>query len=218
MFKQLFAAMNETLDEVMRQYPTADIETRQALDDKLNMLKAMSDSMIELWLQFEERLSAAPQTQHSSGGDVTAEAKPSMGAYPKLSPEAVDLFKRGQGYFQLYMFDKAIPAFEETLARLPDYLPARLYLAMGHLRLGNDAEAYRHFKLITSMADQAQMKAVSYNAMGCILAKNDNMDQAQQLFKLAYATDPSCVQPMINMGICLSQSGGTAAEEDGWIS
>lgn len=205
MLKQLFATMNDTLDEVMRQYPTASDKGKQDLHKKLEVLKSMSDQVIEEWLKFEEKLSGALQTVSGNGGSGLADTTP--GGKPPESNAALDTFRKGQGYFQLLMFDKAIREFEKALELQPDYLPARLYLAMGHMRLGNDAEAYRHFRFIISLSEHAQMKAISYNAMGCIQAKNANMEQAQQLFKLAYSADPTCVEPMINMGICMSQHG-----------
>jgi Tfp pilus assembly protein PilF len=103
------------------------------------------------------------------------------------------------------MFDKAIIEFEKAIELAPDFLLARLHLAFMQMRKNNDSEAYRHFRFIVSLSEEAQMKAISYNAMGCIQAKHANMEQAQQLFKLSYTTDPSCVEPMINMGICMSQ-------------
>lgn len=213
MLKQLFATMNDTLDEVMRHYPTVDVKGRQDLNKKLELLKSMSDSFIEEWLHFEEKLSRALETiKH---GDLAI----GQAATPNEQPVEYESepFKKGQGYFQLLMFENAAKEFEKAIGQHPDFLLARLYLAMSHMRLGNDVDAYRHFRLIASVTDHAQMKAISYNAMGCIQAKNANMEHAQQLFKLAYTFDPSSVEPMINMGICMSQHGGAHLSGPGFI-
>lgn len=208
MLKQLFATMHDMLDEVMKQYPTADVEKKKELNQKLEVLKSMSDSFIEEWLKFEEKMAAFQETAPYGPpwpGMGGIDPSPQHAADTPASSEA---FQKGQGYFQLLMYDHAIREFEKVIKQYPDFLLARLFLAMGHLRVGNDAEAYRHFHFITSLTEHAQMKAISYNAMGCIQAKNANMEQAERYFKLAYMADPSCVEPVINMGICLTHEGG----------
>lgn len=204
MMKQLFASMHDLLDQVIQHYPTADATGKQDWHKKLEVLKTMSDSFIEEWLMFEEKMSrfieTLPKGSTCSTGSAQAELLPEASA-------SAESFKRGQGYFQLLMYEHAIREFETVIQQHPDFMLARLYLAMGHLRKGNDAEAYRHFRFITSITEHAQMKAISFNAMGCIQAKNANLEQAQLLFKQAYIADPTCVEPMINMGICMSQSG-----------
>lgn len=200
MFKQLFATMNDVLDEIMKDYPTADLMKKQELQHKLGVLKSMSDAMIEEWLKFEEKL--AGFLEGASNHPVAAEK-----AATEKAAFASDAFQKGQGYFELFMFDRAIREFEQVVKQHPDFLLARLYLAMGHLKTGNDAEAYRHFKFITSLTEHAKMKAISYNAMGCIQAKNENLEQAQEYFKLAYMADPTCVEPVMNIGLCMKQEG-----------
>lgn len=202
MLKQLFATMNDTLDEVIQHYQTADDKGKQDLHKKLDVLKSMSDSFIELWLQFEEKLSLALQSIANNG---SKDAAKSITEHLPNGSGAAEFFKKGYGYSQLLMYDNAIREFEKALELAPDFLLARLHLAFVYMRVDHDAEAYRHFRFIISLTDEAQVKAIAYNAMGCIQAKNANIEQAQQLFKLAYSADPSCVEPMINMGICMSQ-------------
>ncbi|PYI54882.1 tetratricopeptide repeat protein [Paenibacillus flagellatus] len=209
MLKQLFASMHDVLDECIKQYPSADVMRKQDLHKKLEVLKTMSDSFIEEWLNFEEKMSRFLETV-PKGIDWNGFPADLSGQPPETSLSS-ESFKKGQGYFQLLMYDNAIREFEKVVKQHPDFMLGRLYLAMGHMRKGNDAEAYRHFRFITSLTDHAQMKAISFNAMGCIQAKNANLEQAQQLFKLAYMADPTCVEPMINMGICMSHNGDTGA-------
>jgi tetratricopeptide (TPR) repeat protein len=199
MIKQLFETMNDVLDEIQKEYTTADQAHKHELSQKLNALKGMSDHLIEEWLNFEEKLGKLTQTITQQ---VPAFAHPELPTAPAEPGYQSEAFSKGQGYFQLLMFDNAIQAFEQVVRQYPDFILGRLYLAMGHMRKGNESEAYRHFKFIISLTDHAPMKAISYNAMGCIQAKNDNLEQAQQFFKLAYMTDPSCVQPVLNMEVC----------------
>jgi tetratricopeptide (TPR) repeat protein len=194
MFKHLFSTMNEVLDEIIKQYPLVKGEQKAALEDQLHVLKAMSDEFIECWLLFEEKLGqfygSAPistNTLHKELLELEIEGKQTTE------------FLRGQGYYKLFMYDKAIHEFELLVQRQPDFLLARIYLAMGYLRKGEYGEAYRHFQFLLPLTENSKMKAISYNAMGCIQVQNHNMDKAFEYFQKAYHTDPSCMEPLINL-------------------
>lgn len=56
MFQHVFAEMNNMLDEIVKHYPSAQGPQKQALVQNWNMLKSMSEAIIEEWLQFEEKM------------------------------------------------------------------------------------------------------------------------------------------------------------------
>lgn len=56
MFAHLFATMNDKLDEIKQLYPRVNGAKRDHLNKQLDVLKAMSDSIVEHWLLFEEKL------------------------------------------------------------------------------------------------------------------------------------------------------------------
>jgi tetratricopeptide (TPR) repeat protein len=56
MFAHLFATMNDKLDEIKKLYPRVTGAKRDHLNKQLDVLKAMSDSIVEHWLLFEEKL------------------------------------------------------------------------------------------------------------------------------------------------------------------
>lgn len=216
MFNQLFATMNDVLDDILKEYPEAKGAKKQELEQQIGVLKAMSDSCIEQWLLFEERLE---QAAHAAGLPLAwpgISPPASAGPPPKQSPLAAlpayaanpplsDAFRRGQGFYQLMMYEEAIREFARAVEVQPDFLLARLYLALGFLRKGDFAEAYRHFQLLTSLTDHHKMKAISYNAMGCIQAKNKNVEKAQHYFQLAVKADPSFTEPWVNMNLTLQE-------------
>ncbi|WP_127588210.1 tetratricopeptide repeat protein [Paenibacillus koleovorans] len=203
MIKQLFETMNDVLEEIAMKYSTAGPAHKQELNQKWNALKSMSDHLVEEWLKFEEKMGKI-------GEGMQHKPQPPQLAHPELAAVGAEpgyqseIFNRGQGYFELLMFDQAIAEFEQVVKQYPDFLLGRLYLAMGLMRNGSDAEAYRHLKLIISLSDTGSMRAIAYNAMGCIQAKNDNLEQSQEYFRLAHQNDPSCSQPMLNWEACAS--------------
>ncbi|ANE49013.1 hypothetical protein SY83_18395 [Paenibacillus swuensis] len=204
MFKPIFASMNEVLDEIIRDFPNATGTRKEELNEKIQVLKAMSDSMIEEWLLFEEKIRTLPSEQNSSD-NVSSHHPFSLSQLleqqgGQLSPELKSSeFIKGQGYFKLYMFKEAIGYFKAIVAAQPDYLLARLYLALAYLKTGDMNEAYPHFQMIIPMTDNKMMKAISYNALGCIQARNQNTEKACEYFKMAYQLDPSIVEPLSNL-------------------
>ncbi|MFS0837922.1 tetratricopeptide repeat protein [Paenibacillus sp. 1P03SA] len=204
MFKHLFATMNEVLDEILLQLPNAKGALKAELEDELAALKAISDDCIEHWLLFEEKLGKTLSVENASVPSMSAPVPDPQ--QPDLSPaaeadqpnqaegrEAAE-FIRGQGFYMLFMYEQATREFEALLVREPDFLLARAYLAMGYLRQGDTAEAARHFTLLLALTENKQMKAISYNAMGCIQFQNRNLEQALEYFKKAYHADPDCLE------------------------
>ncbi|MCC2683804.1 MAG: hypothetical protein K0R75_703 [Paenibacillaceae bacterium] len=223
MLQHIFAVMNEALDDIIRQYPNADPAERQELDKEANVLKAMSDQFIEHWLKFEEKLArlnefnqfdpAAPQTEATATSDHVDEIEifeqpfdelPPLGMHPGKQSE---LFAKGQGYYKLQMYPEAVKEFNLLLEQYPDFVLARVYLAMGYLRMGESAEAYQHFQFLLPLTNDGKMKAISYNAMGCIQARRENMEKARELFRLAYLTDPASL-PGVPKEIILENARG----------
>lgn len=211
MFKQLFEAMNEQLDDIIQHYPKAVGADKNELNDKLNVLKAMSDTMIEEWLLFEDKmkilnLEHLQHTAHASSNQVLPQI---MGKQLDKQQEWMksEDFLKGQGYFQLFMFQEAIQYFQIVVRSFPDFIMARLYLALSFLKLGEPNEAYPHFQLIIPMTENNKLKAISYNALGCIQVHYHNTEKACEYFKMAYQTDPTMQEPLSNMEVCLHNCG-----------
>lgn len=203
MFKHLFASMNEMLDEVMSEYPSSTVAKEKELKEKLRALKALSDGCIEEWLLFEEKLGkmmqAAGIVTLLDGGDPLD---------PEFAAKRSDLFVRGQGYYKLHMYREAIDQFAELLNSQPDFTLARIYLAMAYFHQGHTEDSYSHFQFLSQLTENLKLKAISLNAMGCIQVKQNNLEKACELFNLAYRTDPSSVEPLIDLGVCSEKQGG----------
>lgn len=203
MFKQLFASMNDALDDIITEIHTSSGVKRAELEERLTVLKAMSDTCIEEWLLFEEKLGQLTGDDSSPPGPAKKIAasepvKPAPPPEPAKPPEEAS-FSRGQGYYKLHMFKEAVLEFEQVVRLQPDFLMARIYLAMSYLRCGEYAEAYRHFQFLLPLTENRKIKAISYNAMGCIQAEKQNMDKALEYFRLAHSADPGSIEPVLNL-------------------
>lgn len=227
MFKQLFASMNGALDDILSRLPSSTGKERKDLEERLSVLKAMSDTCIEEWLLFEEKmgllsegksapgdgasmslpagkpglLPGAALTAAAPAGFLTepepAKQKASSATYGLKKPLSLASFSKGQGFYKLSMYKQAVDELERVVETQPDDLLARMYLAMAYFHSEEYAEAYRHFQIVVPLTDDLKMKAISYNAMGCIQAERQNLDKALELFRLAHSADPASIEPVL---------------------
>ena len=182
MFREMFETMQEMLDAIIDEYDSADGNQKVELDGQLATLKEMSDECIEQWLLFEEKMNGFAEKQEA------AASLPAEAWQPALESES---FQKGEGYFKLLMFREANEHFKRVVQQYPEFLMARVYLALGFIEIEEYEEALRHLNLIVPLANDIRLKAIAYHAMGCIEVHKNQMDKACEYFKKARITDPS---------------------------
>ncbi|MBE0343868.1 tetratricopeptide repeat protein, partial [Paenibacillus sp. 28ISP30-2] len=102
---------------------------------------------------------------------------------------------------------EAIRQFEQVLQHFPNSWQSQMYMGMAYFQLEDTAEAVRHFQKVLHLTDQPGLKAVIYNALGCLMAKQADVEEAQKCFALAHQFDPALPEPLHNMEACLSGAG-----------
>ncbi|WP_106767933.1 tetratricopeptide repeat protein [Paenibacillus faecalis] len=197
MFQHVFDEMNNMLDEIVKHYPSAHGPKKQALVHNWNMLKSMSEGIIDEWLRFEEKMAIFREGAAASPVFPPTE-------FPEMQ---LDAFIRGQGYYKLLMFSPALTHFQAAAAIYPESLLIRLYTAMTHLHLGETVEASGYLLSILPLADDARLQAMIFNALGCIQFINGRADQAREYFTRAIQTDPTLPDPLINLEVCHKNCG-----------
>jgi tetratricopeptide (TPR) repeat protein len=200
MIKHIFDSMNEALNEIKSEFPHAFGPKKDELLTQLNVLRSMSDTFIEEWLCFEEKLGVIKKSLHEAEKSDTDELS-FVGAGE--IDDWMEAYRRGQGYFQLLMFPQAVEAFEHVTQKEPDFIMGRLYLALGYLNKGQWDESRRQLQLVLGTASHHRMKAVAHNAMGCILAKEKLLEAALEHFEEANKLDGDFHDSMFNQAVCL---------------
>ncbi|MCL6602346.1 MAG: hypothetical protein K6T94_05660 [Paenibacillus sp.] len=201
MFQHLFAEMNEMLREIIIEYPTSTGARRDELLCKYNLLRRLSDDVMDEWLAFAEKMN-----NFNQGNDLNLEQEeePPQRETPELSMES---FVRGQGYYKLLMYPQCIEQFTTVISRYPDSLSGRLYLAMSYLHQGEGDAAWDHLEHMITLVRNKKLKAMVYNAMGCIRASQERFIEARELFSLSLQHDPSLPEPNVNLEVCRSKGG-----------
>lgn len=155
----------------------------------------MSDGIMDEWLAFEEKMVCLRAAGFSAETDMSD---------TELPEKELPAFNRGQGYYRLLMYPEAIQQFEQVLQHFPNSWQSRMYMGMAYFQLDDPAEAVCHFQKVLDLTEQAGLKAVIYNALGCLLAKQADVEEAQKCFALAHQFDPALPEPLHNMEACLS--------------
>lgn len=209
MLQHVFATMNELLDKVIQQYAHVEGEQKKKLEHQLSLLCSMSDHIMEEWLCFDERLSLIKPRNNK--GKIKRGPQPcTIKAAKQSVPDNGDPYQRGQGYYCLMMYKDATKHLEQAIQVQPKNIGVRTYLAMSYLHLGNCREAGRHFQFIIPLTNSNSMKAIAYNALGCIYVKQNQFGKAQAYFQKAHKLDPTFPGPIMNLKVCQSKSGQLA--------
>ncbi len=197
MFQHVFAEMNDMLEEIAQVYPVAKGTQKQELSKKWQMLKHMSDGIIEEWLSFEEKMSDVRKSWGLPDSMESAEL-------PEMKSGS---FIKGQGYYKLMMYSHAVEQFKLTTEEFKDSLLARIYLAMSYLYMNEVREAGRHFQWVLPLTENKRLRSIIYNALGCIEAKLNQMERARDYFLLAHHIDPTFTEPLSNLEVCKQKQG-----------
>ncbi|MNT74745.1 hypothetical protein D3C72_2135890 [compost metagenome] len=105
------------------------------------------------------------------------------------------------------MYGKCIEQFKEVIQQHPDSLAARLYLAMAYLQEGDGETAWGHLNHMLALIRESKLKAMIYNALGCIRASQERFKEASELFSLSLLHDPALPEPNVNLEVCRKRGG-----------
>ena len=191
-FQHVFDKMNDMLDEIVKQYPSSQGMKKQELLHKWKLLRQMSDLCVDEWVLFEEKMNIVRSQMDMSVWQPS----------DKLPELQLDAFIRGQGYFKLQMFSDAIRLFLKVIEVYPQSILGGLYLGMSFLHAEQLVKSDAHLRCVLGFTQDALIKAMIYNALGCIKAKQGNKKAALCLFDLALRHDPTFVEPLHNMEAC----------------
>lgn len=243
-------------ETIQEKWPKATEQERLKMADQLFYLRQVSDRVVDLWIQFEERLShtirfvkqleghlpsneqedgaefslsalkeqmigadnqSADQSKSSETGShgyeqATSTASASHAHDKPQSSDAAShayepLFRRGEGFYHLRMYPDAKECFAQLIAVSPDWEIGRLYYAHSQLFSEERVLALREFRLLANSASSPNVAAISYNALGCMLAEEGQWLEAAQAFKTALETKQEKKVAQYNLALCYLLDG-----------
>ena len=230
-----FHGLGSEAETIEERWANATLQERLQMADQLFYLRQVSDRVVDLWLQFEERLSRAIQSIKQQEGQHAEEALGSQelgqdlsslsaalktnpgqeaaeeGKVPETlgssSPRYEHLFRRGEGFYHLRMYPDARECFAELVAALPDWEMGRIYYAYSLLFTEERELAMREFRLLGKSAGSSDVAAISCNALGCMLAEEGQWLEAAQAFKAALEASGEKSAARYNLALCYLLDG-----------
>ncbi|MFD2371730.1 tetratricopeptide repeat protein [Brevibacillus sp. GCM10020057] len=230
-----FHDLRKKVETIEEKWPGASEEERLQLVDQLYHLRQVSDTVVDHWLQFEERLSetirrvkemegqlppaegkvpaaaaneaasTAASIQDENEADAPKKAAPD--SQKKESNPYEPMFRRGEGFYHLRMYQDAKKCFAELIEQSPDWESGRLYYAYSLLFSEEREAALREFRLLSRSASSPAVVAISYNAIGCILAEERKWLEAAQAFKQSLEVKPDQEEARYNLALCYFKDG-----------
>ncbi|MDI3256278.1 MAG: tetratricopeptide repeat protein [Kyrpidia sp.] len=152
---------------------------------------------------------------------------------PHLDGEQlVRTFRRGIGFFDLWMYEEAIGELEKVVRETGDFPVARLYLALAYIARGRVDEAEPHLQLLLSTERSPWIRTSVYHARAHIRAAQGRWREAAEDLSQAVASRPGIPLLHYNLGVALMRIGrlGDAVaewirvveldcrDEDGWLA
>ncbi|KQL49331.1 hypothetical protein AN963_06100 [Brevibacillus choshinensis] len=230
-----FQTLRSKAETIEEKWSDASEQERLQFADQLFYLRQVSDTVVDLWLQFEERLSNAIRKIKQMEGQLPAEdnhtqvavaneasnkntlKKEPGSAMQKSGNESVSpskdtnpyepMFRRGEGFYHLRMFQDAKKCFEELIQLSPDWESGRLYYAYSLLFCEEQEHAFREFRLLSRSASSPTVVSSSFNAMGCILAEEKHWLEAVQAFKSSLEVKSEQEEARYNLALCYLKDG-----------
>jgi tetratricopeptide (TPR) repeat protein len=214
-----FGALAGQIDVIEEKWSGLTPEEKEKYFCRILELRKLSDSFVEEWLTFEEKLvniqRLAEQDFNIDAPNATA-VQPISNSYN--DPETDDSefyvtlpvaaqFRKGQGYFDLSMHKESVHSFSQLIEQMPDLSIARLFLAFS-LFISNELErAHRHFRMLADTSEDRLILAASCNALGCISVLEKRGDQGIAWFDRAVGYAPEFQDAVFNKALTLYHAG-----------
>lgn len=187
---QLFSVLNQRLEHAEKQWKTG--KGLETLRRETEELRAISEEIIEKWLSFEERLRWLQKQIQPDSTEAMLQTEQFQSSATALTVDDIEVehryyaseeWRKGKAYYDLMMFEQALPYLEKTLHQFPDYEYARLLLGHAYLACGHVAKAKYHLQFLAETSANRDWESLSLHALACIEGANKAFDQALHFFR-----------------------------------
>jgi tetratricopeptide (TPR) repeat protein len=164
----------------------------------------------EVALFYPPHLPATPETelylavaQVADGSNLTSGISRLQQAIESYRPKQADFyFALADAYRKARQYEKAVPYYQETLRRKPDYLAARLDCAAALGSLGRLPAAV---EMLEAAVAAAPRDAASLNALGESYLRVARVDEAIAILRRALSIESGLPEIYVNLGMALSR-------------
>ncbi|MFV9510664.1 tetratricopeptide repeat protein [Tepidibacillus sp. LV47] len=209
MIQQLFSYMHQTINELEHEF-----NEHIGIDHELNLLekyftiKEMIEDISDELMQITNKLK---QFEKNHGLDLPVIESTSKDNLEEVVIELDESdfldFQQGIGFFDLWMYDRAIIHLEKIMAKYPDFNLARLYTAMTYFQKGDDQEAKKQLNILFQYTEDDDLLSLGHNLLGMIYGKKGYYQKAIAEFQQAIEHRSDWYEPKFNIAIVYYQLG-----------
>ncbi len=132
-------------------------------------------------------------------------------AIRQYQPERSEFyFELAEAYFENGNMEKAVPMYEETLHRHPDFWPALRKLGVA---LSNSGEFSKAAEVLRKASEIARQDATSLNDLSLVYRQQGRLEEGLAVLHEAIGRDPDFPEAYNNLGGVLLDSGDRASAE-----
>lgn len=208
MFQDLFSQMNQTLELLNEKFDLVeDIDQELFFLEKYLYVKEISEDLTSELNKFNSKLSEFENNHGLIESNEDVDSKDTEEEVEiELYEEDFMIFQRGIGYYDLWMYDKAIVQLENVIKKYPDFNLARLYTAMTYLKKKDYQKARQEILFLFKFSDDVAINALAHNILGMICGYIDDNNQAILHFKQAIELKDNWTEPKYNLAIIYYRS------------
>ncbi len=226
-FEEIFDEL-DTIERKLQDTKSKD--EKDKCSEQILMLRKLMDQCIQSWLHFEEKVNQIQDIYEVTLPDelpdfflgeipsfeeikkdepIKAENKEPNNKVKEVSENnffkirkdaSIVSFKRGLGFYDLYMLEEAVKEFEKLVTLEPNFIMGHFLL--GHVYSHNKKydSAEKELRLVLALTNDSQLKGMVYNALGNIYAERNKYEQSLEEFLLALEVYPEIKEVFFNIG------------------
>ncbi|MDQ0337622.1 tetratricopeptide (TPR) repeat protein [Caldalkalibacillus uzonensis] len=177
--KTYFEQLHKRLMDLSHQYAKG-LVPKEVYEDELAALQKESELILEEWIKFEEALS---QIDFVPGGtDNMMHGQP--GTVPLNSAVTQSsAWKQAKAFYDLMMFEQAIPHFCHVVGKHPDFEQARLFLAHAYLATNQLEKAKYHLQFLLDTTQKDDLYHLAAHGLACLQGTLKAYEQAHYYFE-----------------------------------
>ncbi|TCS84164.1 tetratricopeptide repeat protein [Tepidibacillus fermentans] len=209
MIQQLFSYMHQTINELEHEF-----NEPIGMDQELNLLEkylTIKEMIEDISDELEQLIEKLKQFEKNHGLNLSANELTTKDTNEEVVIELDESdfleFEKGIGFFDLWMYDRAIIHLEKIMDKYPDFNLARLYTSMTYFQKGDYLETKKQLKILFQNTDDPDLLSLGHNLLGMIYGKNEQYGQAINEFQQAVQYRYDWYEPRFNLAILYYRLG-----------
>lgn len=195
--KQWAAIVQNFIKKIELEYPESSDKIRAEWRRQLKKIQETCDDLLNSWAVVEDSIATICQQYP----DLLRDEQPTIEEEFSLAESSLREFREGQGYYQLAMYDSAMPLLERLVESEPDFLLGRVFFGLCLYQKERWLAARKQFHWVATFATSNEFIGFSQHMLGCIDLRDSKPQAAKRRFAKAIQLLPEHIDPWFNLAV-----------------